>query len=213
MKASQLDKGLKIVNPSDGEESFYYIPPQQIPVVKAYEKVGQTYERTVHDRVWDWWINLVTADPVSQQEIKKEIPQLYRTKDPATGKEWLFYNVDLSGNDWKGNRKDFSYMEGVTEGVPVFNYEIEPSTNTIIAGTTQVLEVKREYSIPFTEAKVDELSMYFRNPLSCIVIAADGRKYSINLEQFKNAPYNELIDLVTGYADYMKGIRGKKVYA
>ena len=52
----------------------------------------------------------MTADPVSQQEIRKEIPQLYRTKDPATGKEWLFYNVNLSGNDWKGNRKDFSYM-------------------------------------------------------------------------------------------------------
>jgi hypothetical protein len=26
-----------------------------------------------------------------------------------------FIGVDISGNDWKGNRKDFSYLEGVIE--------------------------------------------------------------------------------------------------
>lgn len=131
------------------------------------------------------------------------IPQLYRSKDP-NGKEWLFYNVDISGNGWKGNRKDFSYTEGVIEGMPEFNYEIEPCTNQIIAGTTQVLEVTKKYTIPFTKAAVEKLSPHFRNPLSCIVIAGDGKKYSVSLEQFKSMSYNELIDMVTGYADYMK---------
>jgi hypothetical protein len=82
--------------------------------------------------------------------VKKIIPQLYRTKDPD-GKEWLFYNVDMSARDWKGNRKDFSYVEGLIEGLPVFNYEIDPSTQKVISGTTQVLEVRREYSIPFSK--------------------------------------------------------------
>ncbi len=155
MKVSELDKGLKVVdlssadgNDNDDDEHSYYIHPQRIVVYKTYQKVGQSYERTIHDRTWDWWINLVSAEPVANQEIKKVIPQIYRTKDQATGSEYLFYNVELSGNDWKGNRKDFSYLAGVVEGMPVFNYEIEPSTNKIISGTTQVLEVKREYTIP-----------------------------------------------------------------
>ena len=196
MKASELDPNL--------------FPPQD--VVKAFEMVGQEYERTCHDRAYqEWWYPLVSAEPVKDQQIKKLITQLYRTKD-ADGKEWLFYNVDLSGNDWKGNRKDFSYVEGLVEGMPVFNYEIEPSTNKIIAGTTQVLEVVKKYTIPFTKAKVDELSKYFRNPVSCVVIAPDNRRYSVSLEQFKSLSYSELIDMVTGYADFMKNRRGSKVY-
>lgn len=149
MKASELDPHL--------------FPPKE--VVQAYEKGGHEYEQTVHDRVWTWWYPLISADPVKDQQIKKIISQIYRIKDPD-GKEWLFYNVGLHGNDWKGNRKDFSYVEGLIEGIPVSNYEIEPSTNEVIAGTTQVLEVKKKYTIPFTKAKVEEISQYFRNPLS-----------------------------------------------
>jgi hypothetical protein len=50
---------------------------------------------------------------------------------------------------------------------------LNPSTNKIKAGTTQVLEVIKKYTIPFTKAKVDELSKYFRNPVACVVIAGD----------------------------------------
>jgi hypothetical protein len=131
---------------------------------------------------------------------------LYRIKDPD-GKEWLFYNVDLSGNDWKGNRKDFSYLEGVIEGYPIFNYERDPSTDKVIPGTTQVLEVIKKYTIPFTKAKVDELSKYFRNPVGCVIVAGDGRRYSVSLEQFKSLSYQELIDIVTGYTDFMTSRR------
>jgi hypothetical protein len=214
MKASELDKGLKVTDPtsSSDDERVYYIPTQHIPAYKAFEKVSQQYERTVHDRVWDWWINLVTAGPVKDQQIKMVIPQICRTKDPTTGNEFLYYHVDMSGKDWKGNRKDYNYVEGIAEGIPVFNYEVEPSTNTIIPGTTQVLEVKKEYTIPFTKAEVEKIAPYFRNPLSCIVIAPDGRKYSCSLPHFRDMSYTELIDMATGYADYMKSIRGKKVY-
>ena len=43
MKASELDKGLSVKDPSatDAEERSYYIPPQSVPVYKAYQKVGQ----------------------------------------------------------------------------------------------------------------------------------------------------------------------------
>lgn len=200
MKASELDKGLKVPNPSapDDENSYYYIPPQRIPVYKAYEKVGQSLDRSISDRTWYWWINLVTADPVKDQEIKKVIPQLYRTKDHADGKEWLFYNVELSGRDWKGNRKDWTTLEGVIERMPDFHYEIDPSTHAVISGTTQVIEVNRKYTIPFTKAAVEKILPYFKNPLSCITIAEDGRKYSCTLDEFKSMPYKELIELKTG---------------
>ncbi len=215
-KASELDKGLRIVvDPSstaNDDERSYYIHPQQIPVVKAFERGGQVYPRTIHDRTWHWWISIVTADPVANQEIKIVIPQIYRTKDAATGKEWLYYNLEMSANDWKGNRKDWTTLEGVTEGMPVFNYEIEPSTKKIVAGTTQVLEVKKEYTIPFTKAKVEELSKYFRNPLSCIVIAPDGRKYSCTLSEFRDMPYDELINLKNGFTEFMRSRRGLKAY-
>ena len=201
MKVSELDPNL--------------FPPQE--VVKAYEKVGQEYERTCHDRAYqEWFYPLVTAEPVKQEQLKKSIPQLYRIKD-ADGKEWLFYNCDLSGRDWKGNRKDFSYLEGVIEGMPEFSYEVEPSTNQVVPNTTQVLEITRKYTIPFKKEKVDEISKYFRHPVVCIIIAQDNRKYSVTLEQFKSLSYEELIDLVTGYTefikDYQKNRRASKLYS
>jgi len=77
--------------------------------------------------------------------------------------------------------------------MPVLNYEIEPSTNKVVPGTTQVLEVTKKYTIPFTKAKVEELSKHFRNPLSCVVVALDGRRYSCSLDEFRDMPYNELV--------------------
>jgi hypothetical protein len=193
LKASELDPNL--------------FPPQE--VVKAFEKVGHEYERTCHDRAYqEWFYPLMTAEPVAKQDIKKSISQLYRIKD-SDGKEWLFYNVDLSGNDWKGNRKDFSYLEGVIEGMPIFNYEVEPSTNKVVPGTTQVLEVIKKYTIPFKKEKVEELSKHFRNPVGCVIVARDGRKYSVSLEQFKSMAYSELIDMVTGFADFMANRRNR----
>gem|GEM_PF-6495550 len=60
MKASELDANL--------------FPTKE--VVKAYENVGQEYERTCHDRAWqEWFYPLVTAEPVAKQEIKKLVPQ------------------------------------------------------------------------------------------------------------------------------------------
>jgi hypothetical protein len=214
MKASELDKGLKIAADTSEEPSnYYYIHPQQIPIYEEYSKVGQTYERSIHDRTWDWWVVLVTSDPVKDQEIRKVIPQIYRTKD-YDGKEWLFYNVDLYGNDWKGNRKDFSYIEGMVDRFPLFNYEVDPSTNAVIAGTTQVLEVTKRYSIPYSKAHIDSIAKYFKNPLSAIVVAPDNRRYSVNnLEHFKNMNYNELIEMATGFGEFMKNRRGTKMYS
>jgi hypothetical protein len=82
MKASELDKGLRIKDPSstnDDDERVYYIPPYQVPVVKEFERVSQFYERSISDRVWDNFVSLVTSDPVASQEIQIRIPQIYQS--------------------------------------------------------------------------------------------------------------------------------------
>ena len=75
--------------------------------------------------------------------------------------------------------------------IPIFHYEIDPFTQQVISQTTQVQEVIKHYTIPFTKAKVEEISKYFRNPVSCVVVAPDGRRYSVSLEQFKSLSEND----------------------
>jgi hypothetical protein len=204
MKASEIDKGLLVKDPSspDDDERSYYIPPSQIPVYKEHERVGDDYERSSHDRVWDWWLSLVTADPVAKQEIKIIIPQIYRYRDPATGKEWLFYNKEMYGYDWKGNRKDWSDLEGVVD-MPLWKYDREPETNKIKPGTTEEFDHYKEYTIPFSKTKIEEISKYFKTPLSCIIMEPNRRKHSCSLSEFKDMSYDELIDLKNGYTEFM----------
>ena len=86
------------------------------------------------------------TQPVKDQQIKKLITQLYRTKDPD-GKEWLFYNVDIRVMTGREIERTFSYTEGVIEGMPIFNYEIEPSTNKIMRWNhTGVGSTKKVYN-------------------------------------------------------------------
>ena len=179
MKASELDKGLKVLSPSatDDEEISYYLPPHQVPVYKEFERVGYAYERSISDRVWDNFVALVTADPVKDQDIKMTVSQLYRVKDPTTDEEFLMFNCELFGRDWKKNGHDYSWLEGVIV-MPEWYYDIDPTTNKIIPGTTQILAMNKKYTIPFTADRIDQLSKCFKSPLSCIVID-DGTAESI----------------------------------
>ena len=49
-------------------------------------------------------------------------------------------------------------VEGLIEGMPIFENEIDPSTNEVVAGTTQVMEMIKVYTIPLSKEKVDEIS-------------------------------------------------------
>jgi hypothetical protein len=214
MKASEINKGLEINDSSapDDRERTYYIHPNRIPVYKAYAEVDAWFDRSIHDRVWHWWITIVTGDRIKQQEITKEIPQVYRIKDSKG--EWLFYNVNLYGRSWEGNRKDFSYVEGRIEGMPEWEKQIDPATGKIIPGTTpQMFDTHTIYTIKFTKDKVDELHQYFKTPLSCIVIAEDGRKYSCTLSEFRDMPYEALVNDKTGFTEWTRQKRGLKTYS
>jgi hypothetical protein len=78
MKASQLDRNM--------------FPRRE--VIEAYKSVGQGYDLTVQDRVWEQWIALVQSDACKNQEIEQKISALYRVKDSKG--EWLFGSVHLT---------------------------------------------------------------------------------------------------------------------
>jgi hypothetical protein len=183
----------------------YELDPDMFPqreVVKAYQDVGHEYERTTTDRVYQTFYSLVTADPVRHQQIEKKIQGCYRSKDNKG--EWLYYHVLLLGRDWKLNKKDFNYVEGLIEGMPTWHKEIEPSTGKVISGTTQIEEVNKIHTIPWTKVKFDEISRYFTDTVFFVVVDRSGRKYSCNAQEFKNLGYDELVDLKTGRTEYLK---------
>ena len=96
-------------------------------------------------------------------------------------------------------------MEGVVEGMPILDKRIDPSTNEIIPGSTLVHEVKSVYTIPFSKQKVNELSKYFADNTGFIVKDKHSTtRYSCSMQEFLNLEYEELLNLKTGFTDYMK---------
>ena len=90
------------------------------------------------------------------------------------------YGINLYGKNWKQNPVDFFHVEGTIEGISTFHREIDPQTEQIISETTQVHELKTVYTIPFSKAKVNELSQYFSDDVQFIIKekATGGRRYS-----------------------------------
>jgi hypothetical protein len=177
-----------------------FFPKQEL--IKAYEAAGQKYEYTGVDRLWEMhFYPKVTGNPkLKEQDIQIKIPQLYRRKD-AKGKEWLTYNVSMRGMDWKGNPVDFSYVEGIIEGMPTFHYEVDPKTDEIIKESTQILETHKIYTIPFSKEKIAEISEHFIHPVHCIIVDGfSNRRYSCSsARDFAERDYEELLDKVTQY--------------
>jgi hypothetical protein len=174
-------------------------------VVRAYNDYGQEYERSCHDRAWQWFHALVTGkESIKSQEIEQTITNLTRLKDSRG--EWLTYGIELKGKNWKNNKVDFFHTEGVIQGIPTFHQEIDPQTEQIIPETTTVEELRTIHTIPFTKAKIAELSPYFSENVSFIVKdkATGGKRYSCTKREFTELSYDELIDLKTGWAEYQR---------
>jgi hypothetical protein len=134
MKAKQLDPDL--------------FPQKE--VVKAYQDVGQEYELSTHDRVYQsFFYPKATGNyELKEQDIEQKIDHLTEAKT---------YHVLLFAYDWEGNRIDYSYTEGKIENMPVFQKKINPQTKEVVPEHTQVLELKDVYTIPFSKQKVNEL--------------------------------------------------------
>ena len=98
----------------------------------------------------------------------------------------------------------FFMLKVLIEGISTFHREIDPQTEQIISETTQVHELKTVYTIPFSKAKVNELSQYFSDDVQFIIKekATGGRRYSCIKREFTELDFEELIKSKTGFTQY-----------
>ena len=158
-------------------------------VVAEYEKYNFPYEETIQDRVYSRWYALVKGRP-----IRQEITQFYRVSRPGKG-EFLLYNLKLTGQDWKGNDKDFSLLKGRYQK-PIFRLERNPETNETTA--PEITSQQTIYTVPYSRQKLEELLQVAVEPISTIVIGPGGKRLGIqSLEDFKNGSIEDLIESAT----------------
>lgn len=195
-----------------GKDLQRHLHPSQ-EILKAFKEVGKEgdYEVTSSDRIWKrFYFQVNGSTTLKNQLIRQEISNLIRLKH--AGREWLVYEVVLKGKNWKGNEVHAIHMEGkitdgCTDGLPTFYRDIDPRTDRVIPGTTQMLEHKPTYTIPFTKERVNEVAAFLTERHGFSIQEPNGRTYSCSREEFTEIPFDELISLKTGFADYLKGKR------
>lgn len=169
-------------------EANHPLSPNPI-VIQEHDKVKFPYEESIQDRAYSRWYAISKGRPVQQ-----EVSQIYRVSKPGRG-EYLIWNLNLKGEDWKGNPTDFTILTGRYEK-PVFRLEKNPETQEI--STTQVTSHQTVYTCPYSRAKLDELLEMSVEPVSMIVVAPSGKRFGItSLEDFKNGAIDDLIQSAT----------------
>lgn len=158
-------------------------------VIQEHEKVKFPYEESIQDRVYNKWYAVSKGRPVEQ-----EVSQIYRVSKAGRG-EYLLWNLNLKGQDWKGNQTDFTILAGKYER-PIFRLEKNPETQE--TSTTQVTSHQTIYTTPYSKQKLDELVEMSVEPVSTIVIAASGKRFGVNsLDDFKNGSIEDLIQVAS----------------
>ena len=167
-------------------------------IIKAYAEANYPYEKTVHDRAADEFYALVKG---RAEKVTQEITQFYRIKIPAEG-EFMFYNVLLRGEDWKGNEHDLAQLEG-RFSMPLFRKEKDPATDKVT--TSQINDHKNVYDIPWTIKTFDKLMESAGDPISLIVYGSAGRRLGIHsIEDYREGDIADLIQC---------GLKGKSLEA
>jgi hypothetical protein len=160
----------------------------QKEVVKAYQDVGQEYELSTHDRVYQsfFYPKATGNSELKEQDIEQKIDHLTEAKtQKVNGLLTMFCFSHMIG----GNRIDYSYTEGKIENMPVFQKKINPQTKEVVPEHTQVLELKDVYTIPFSKQKVNELQKDFTTDRAVFIIIdrTTGKRYSCNsLAEFRD---------------------------
>jgi hypothetical protein len=93
--------------------------------------------------------------------------------------------------------------------IPRFHVDVDPNTNEVISGTAQIESHQTFYDIPHTKEKVLELLSMFPEdlepgPSNLTVVDSSGRRHSCNREEFISKQFDDLVNLKTGFAEYMQ---------
>lgn len=167
-------------------------------IIAAYNAVEFSYESTIQDRVSSKWYAQVKGRP---EKITQEVQQIYRRRVPTIG-DFVFYNVLLYGEDWKGNEHGLPLVMGKYQ-MPIFKKEKNPETDKV--STTEVMDHRTMYDIPWSKETFDKLIDSAVEPISLIVYGSAGRRLGISsLEDFRQGTTDELIEC---------GLKGKSLEA
>ena len=156
-------------------------------VLKEYAANKYPYEKSVHDRAGDEFYALVKgrADKMTQ-----EVTQCYRINIPME-QEYIFYNVSLRGEDWKGNEHDYAMLEG-RYSMPDFRKEKDPQTDKVT--TSQINDHHNVYSMGWNKERFDELLKSATDNISMVIYGSAGRRLSISsVDDYRNGAIEDLI--------------------
>jgi hypothetical protein len=156
-------------------------------VIDAYNAVNFPYEISGQDRKASIWYGLVKIHP---EKITQEITQFYRRRIAGEG-EFIFYNVLLRGEDWKGNEKDLDLLVG-RYNMPIFKKDRNPENNKVT--TTEILDHKPKYDIPWSKETFDKLLDSTVESPSLIVYGSGARRIGItSVDDFREGSIDDLI--------------------
>lgn len=185
--------------PADLKDDEPWNPLSPRPeVIKAHAEVNFPYETTVHDRALSQWYALVKARP---QKVTQEITQFYRIRIPQQG-EYMFYNVVLRGEDWKGNEHDAALLKGRYQ-MPIFKRDIDPATDKVT--TSEIKDHRTVYDIKWSPEHFDKLMESAVDPVSLVLYGSAGRRLGIlSIDDFRNGTFDDLLQV---------GLKGKSLEA
>lgn len=165
-------------------------------VLQAFNEVDFPYEISIQDRVASKWYAAVKG---RLDKITQEVQQIYRRRVAGQG-DFVFYNVNLYGEDWKGNEHSFPLLVGRYQ-MPIFKKEKNPETDKV--STTEIMDQRTIYDIPWSRELFDKLIKSSVDPISLIVYGSAGRRLGItSLEDFREGTTEQLIEC---------GLKGKSL--
>jgi hypothetical protein len=180
------------------------VPYGRSKILDAYKKGGFLDKRdeSILERNWQrFFYPLATAQQKDRpRPITQQVNGMYRLKH--LNKEYIIFHSSWKSTSWKKNPIDFNQLMGRYD-IPEFQHEIDPNTNEIVEGKTQISGHTRFYDIPFTKETAKSLIEIGREGMDFIVIDSHGRKYSCSMNEYINDSYDELIDRKSGFAEYM----------
>jgi len=184
--------------PKDLPDDAHYNPWSPRPeVLQAYKDANYVYEKDTNDRAADIFYEQVNPQPDS---LTQELTQVYRIKIPNEG-EFMYYDLMLRGNDWKGNEHDYSLRDGIYK-MPVFRFERDPSTKKVT--NSQINDHKRTYNIPWSQEKFDQLMESSIEGLSMVIHNAGHRIGIRDVKTFRDGDYDDVVQA---------GLKGKSLDA
>ena len=159
-------------------------------VTRLHAEAEFKYDKSQEDRGYENWYT-----EVKKGKVTKLITQMFRTRRLVDNQkqDFIFYDATFTGTDRRGNPLSFSTRLGRYEK-PSFRKIVDERTDKIVSN--EIYNKEMTYDIPFTLEKFDELlDEAVEDGLSLVVITP-GKNYTIaDIEDFRNASYDELLEM------------------